>query len=283
VSTISGYFVERCIGTTCTSSDANFVQIASTTATNYADNSVTGSEQYTYRVRASDPFGNLSPYSNLASATTPTPPVTINFAQSNYADPQTSTSSVGVPYTLAQTAGNLNVVIIGWADSTSSVSSVMDSRGNGYIQAVGPTVQSGFLTQSIYYAKNIAGAPANGNTVTVSFNGAAAFPDIRILEYSGADPNSPLDVVAAGTGTNSPTNSGSATTTNASDLLLGASMVWTSNTSAGPGFTLRILTQPDHDIVEDQMVTTTGSYNATAPLNNSGPWIMQMIAFKAHP
>jgi hypothetical protein len=26
----------------------------------------------------------------------------------------------------------------------------------------------------------------------------------------------------------------------------------------------------------------TGSYSATAPLNNPGPWIMQMVAFKAH-
>jgi hypothetical protein len=46
---------------------------------------------------------------------------------------------------------------------------------------------------------------------------------------------------------------------------------------------LRMLTQPDHDVVEDQLVTTTGSYNATAPLTSSGPWIMQMVAFKAHP
>jgi hypothetical protein len=29
-------------------------------------------------------------------------------------------------------------------------------------------------------------------------------------------------------------------------------------------------------------VVTTGSYSATAPLNNPGPWIMQMIAIKAH-
>jgi hypothetical protein len=119
--------------------------------------------------------------------------------------------------------------------------------------------------------------------VTVTFNAAVAYPDIRILEYSGADVNSPLDVVMSGTGTSSPTNSGSVTTTNANDLILGASMVWTSNTAAGPGYTLRILTQPDHDIVEDMIVTAKGSYSATAPLNNSGPWIMQLVAFKAHP
>jgi len=221
--------------------------------------------------------------SNGMNFTVTTSTTGIAFVQSNYADPQTSNTTLSVPYTFAQTAGDLNVVAVGWADSTSSVNSVMDSMGNIYVPAVGPTVQAGFLSQSIYYAKNIKGAPANGNTVTVTFNGAAGYPDVRILEYSGADLNSPVDVVAAATGTNSPTNSGSVTTTNANDLIFGASMVWTSNTGPGPGFTLRILTQPDHEIVEDMTVGTTGSYAATAPLSNPGPWIMQMVAFKARP
>jgi hypothetical protein len=29
------------------------------------------------------------------------------------------------------------------------------------------------------------------------------------------------------------------------------------------------------------MVTATGSYSATAPINPSNPWIMQMVAFRA--
>jgi hypothetical protein len=213
---------------------------------------------------------------NTLSATT------IQYVQSNYADPQGVQSPVSVPFAAAQTAGNLNVVVVGWSDSTSNVSSVTDLMGNGYIRAVGPTVVSGYESQSIYYARNISAAPANGNAVTVTFNGPADYPDIRILEYSGADPTSPLDVVAANSGTNSPTNSGSATTTNANDLIFGASVVWTSNSGPGNGFTMRILTQPNHDIAEDEMVTATGSYSATAPLNASGPWIMQMVAFKAH-
>ena len=40
-----------------------------------------------------------------------------------------------------------------------------------------------------------------------------------------------------------------------------------------------MLTSPDGDIAEDQMVTATGSYSATAPLASAGPWIMQMVAF----
>jgi len=53
----------------------------------------------------------------------------------------------------------------------------------------------------------------------------------------------------------------------------------TSTTGAGTSFTSRILTSPDGDIAEDEMVTATGSYSATAPLA-SGDWIMQMVAFR---
>jgi hypothetical protein len=252
---------------------------SSTLTVTTAANTPVGSSTLT----VSGASGSLIHSINVTLVVSSTSVSNIQYVQSNYADPQTSNTSVSIPYTAAQTAGDLNVVVVGWCDSTSQVSSVMDTNGNAYTLAVGPTVQPGFMSQSIYYLKNIAGAAANGNTVTVTFNAAVAFPDIRILEYSGADTNSPLDVVMSGTGTSSPTNSGSATTTNAHDLILGASMVWTSNTAAGPGYTLRILTQPDHDIVEDMVVSTKGSYSATAPLNNAGPWIMQLVAFKAHP
>jgi hypothetical protein len=91
----------------------------------------------------------------------------------NSAVPQTPQSSVSVSYTAAQTAGNLDVVVVGWNDSTAVVNAVTDSRGNVYTRAVGPTVLAGVATQSIYYAKNIVAAPANGNGVTVQFSAPA--------------------------------------------------------------------------------------------------------------
>lgn len=71
------------------------------------------------------------------------------------------------------------------------------------------------------------------------------------------------------------------TTTNAPDLLVGANCVFTSTIGAGSGFAPRLLTKPDGDIVEDTVVTATGSYSATAPLGSPGPWVMQMVAFRA--
>ena len=138
--------------------------------------------------------------------------------------------------------GDLNVVVVGWNDSTATVSAVTDKSGNTYTLAVGPTVQTGVASQSIYYAKNIAAAAAGANVVTVTFSPAAAYPDIRILEYSGADPNIPVDVTAASSGSSATSSSGSVTTTNPTDLIFGANLVQTSTAGPGSDFTQRLLT-----------------------------------------
>src|SRR5205814_1959058 len=140
----------------------------------------------------------------------------------------------------------------------------------------------GGCTQSIYYADNILAAAAGANSVTVTFSAAEAFPDIRILEYSGADRANPVDVVASASGNSGTANSGAATTTNATDLILGADTVSTSS-GTGSGFTRRILSSPDNDIVEDKTTTNTGSNSATAPLSPAGLWVMQMVAFRTPP
>ena len=204
----------------------------------------------------------------------------ITYVQSNYATPQTPQSTVSVTFTDTQSTGDLNVVVVGWNDSSAVVNEVTDSSGNTYALGVGPTIQSGTATQSIYYAKKIAGAMAGKNTVTVTFAGAATSPDIRILEYAGADPIDPVDVTAANVGNSAFSSSGSAITTNANDLLFGANLVQMLTVGPGSGFTQRQLTLPDGDVAEDQAVTQIGTYSATAPLNAPGPWIMQMIAFR---
>jgi IPT/TIG domain len=200
----------------------------------------------------------------------------IHFVQVKSATPHPTSLSVAVTYSVAQTAGNLNVVEVGWNDTTSSVNSVTDSRGNGYVLAVGPTRGTG-LTQSIYYAKNIVGGT---NSVAVTFNKAAAVVDVRALEYSGLDTANPLDVTAAAAGTGTTGNSGAATTRSANELIVGAGMTAGAFTKAGTGFTSRIITSPDADIAEDQITTTPGSYSATAPTSSSTPWVMQMAAFQ---
>ena len=71
---VTGYKVERCSGTGCT----NFAQIGTTTGTgtNYKDTTVSAPNSYSYRVRATDAAGNLSTYSNVATAATTIGPAT---------------------------------------------------------------------------------------------------------------------------------------------------------------------------------------------------------------
>ena len=125
---------------------------------------------------------------------------------------------------------------MGWNDTTSTVSSITDSKGNTYTRAVGPTAGTA-LTQSIYYAKNIA---AGSNTVTVTFNKTAAYPDVRVLEYSGADKTNPLDVTAGASGS-ADRNSGTATTTSANEMVFGAGMTFRHLQRAG-----KRIHQPGH-------------------------------------
>jgi chitodextrinase len=63
---VSGYQLERCQGAGC----VNFAQIATPAGTSFSDSGLAASTSYSYRVRASDGSGNLSLYSNVASATT---------------------------------------------------------------------------------------------------------------------------------------------------------------------------------------------------------------------
>ena len=102
----------------------------------------------------------------------------ITFVQSNYAVPQTPQTTVTGTFPDTQAAGHLNVVVVGWNDSTATVTSVTDSAGNAYTQAVGPTVRAGQASQAMYFAPNI--GAASGNIVTVRFSSTAAYPDIRV-------------------------------------------------------------------------------------------------------
>ena len=204
----------------------------------------------------------------------------IAFVQVAYSVPSTAQSTVTVALSKAQAAGDTNVVAIGWSNSTSLVSSVTDTKGNTYNVAEGPTVQSGVQSQIIYVAKSIAAAAAGANTVTVKFSAAVPYPDVRVLEYSGLDPVSPVDVVAGATGASATSSSGSVTTTSPYEVIFSANYVTTSTNSAGNGFISRVVTSPDGDIAEDQIVTATGTYTGTAKLTSSGSWIMQTVALR---
>lgn len=69
---VTGYRVERCTGAGC----AAFAEIGTATTSTFASAGLAAATTYSYRVRAYDAAGNLSGYSNMASATTPSPVTT---------------------------------------------------------------------------------------------------------------------------------------------------------------------------------------------------------------
>ncbi|HEY7374437.1 MAG TPA: galactose oxidase-like domain-containing protein, partial [Polyangia bacterium] len=272
---VTGYHVERCAGDSC----ATFAEIGTTTDTTFADGGLAHGIPYSYRVRANDAAGNLGPYSPIATGATPVDTSPLLFVQGNYQVPQAPPQSVTVPFLAPQAAGDLNVVIVGWIDGTSLVDSVTDTAGNVYQLAIGPTVFTGVLSQSIYYAANIKASITN--SVTVTFNQAATYPDVRILQYHGLDANDPLDGVAGGSGSSDTSITPMVTTTSAMDLLVTGNDVETGVTAAGLDLTLRMITDPNGDLVADRVVTAAGSYDASASLLSAGSWVMQVAAFRA--
>lgn len=206
-------------------------------------------------------------------------------------------SVIQVPYA-PQTAGDLNLVVVGWNDISSTVDSVTDTAGNTYVLAAG-TVSSPFPTgnaapagasQAIYYAKNIVGGP---NTVIVTFNSYTTAQDIRILEYGtaggGLDPLSPLDTSSGASATASPASSGIATTFSANDLIFGSGSTTGAFSSIvqSCGTGCKMFGEPEGtgginqfgDIVEDALVTTAGPYQAAANFPD-GVAVMQMVALR---
>ena len=195
-----------------------------------------------------------------------------------------SKNVVAVPFTAAQTAGNLNVVVVGWSDTSATIASVKDSNGNTYALAAtteatavpAPGTEQIGVSQAIYYAKNII---AGTNTVTVTFNQNTGVQSVRIVEYAGLDPANPLDTSVGNTGTATTADSGPVTTNSANDLLFGAGTITTGFISNGEGFTT-VLLNGLGDIMEEQVVAAAGPYDATATLGRGG-WVMQLVAFRA--
>lgn len=202
----------------------------------------------------------------------------VKFVQANTAPPASFPAIA--TYATPQQAGDLNVVIVGWYMSATTLNGVNDNAGNAYRLAVGPDAQAANGTvQAIYYASNIAAWPG-GNTIAVLFGTSTPY-DIRILEYSGIAPGDPLDAMAVGFANMGSTIDSGTLTTHGHDLIVAGNVVDLTGmvTAPGPGFTLRVLS-PASSLVEDEEVLTAGTYSAQATQIDR-PWLMQAVAFAA--
>ena len=125
---------------------------------------------------------------NLYALTTTNQTAPLHLLQVNSATPQTNQSTVSVPF--LQDAGDLNVVAIGFSDSTSTITSVTDTAGNVY-QLAAPLTRGSGMSQAIYYAKNVKPAVPGNNSVTVQFSHTVPFADVRVAGVQRARPGQP--------------------------------------------------------------------------------------------
>lgn len=180
-------------------------------------------------------------------------------------------------FSKANIAGNLIVVHVLWGN-TGAVT-LTDTANNTYT-AVAPATrfENNQSSSQVFYAKNIAAAPANGNTLKATFGTSINnWAMVYAHEYSGMDKVSPVDVFGTTSGTGT-TMTGSLTTHQNNSLIFAAAIaVDSSVNSADSSYTVHSKLSGDWTMSKVQ--TTAGAVSASASRSN-GPWVLQMVAFK---
>ena len=178
-----------------------------------------------------------------------------------------------------------DLIVIAWqsdgGDMTNTMSSVTDSAGNIYVEAGAARSIDTNETDwnDIWYAKN-SKAGATSITVTPS---ASDFGGVVIWEFSGADPNAPLDQTATlNSQAGSPTPTGAPVTITAPnevivslvDVAYDASAI-----AAGNPFV------DDSNLLNNgwahYITSSSGTYSAQWTQNNSGTYGSSTVSFKA--
>ncbi len=155
---VTGYRLERCAGTGCTT----FVEIASPTMTSYVDTGLTASTLYRYQVRAIDAAGNLGSYSTIAQATTMgLPDTTAPSAPTDVSGAGVSISQINLTWT----ASTDNVAVTGYK---------VFRNGTQVGTSVTASFQDTALAVGTAYTYSISAYDAVGNTSDQSTSATAS-------------------------------------------------------------------------------------------------------------
>lgn len=192
-----------------------------------------------------------------------------------------SGTSTSVPFT-AQAVGDLLVVIMR-VNAPGNITSlaISDSVNGAWSQAATAGIGS-TNAFAIYYVKNTFVGNIGGILITPAPSQTCNF-QVCAAEYSGPLGSPLLDQAAASaTGTGSTSTSNSITTTQARELLVSMVGNVTANgltITAGAGFTFRAAAQGNAGL-EDEVVTSTGTYTASFGLGSSVTWTQLLASFR---
>jgi hypothetical protein len=210
------------------------------------------------------------------------------------AQSKTAGTSLAVTTNAAVASGD-DIIVAFAADPSATVSSVSDSAGNTYNQAVDVS-NSGDVRTYIFAAYNV-NALSSGSTITINHASVSARAAV-VSAFRGLANSAVLDQTHTGTGSStSPTSGATSTTTQADELLIGAIGMEGPNVD-NPGtwsnsFTdgLRLGTSfgsssgDDTDVTASmgwRIVGATGAYTAAkSGLATSRDWAAAIATFKA--
>lgn len=190
-----------------------------------------------------------------------------------------SVTSSTQTFTYATRTGDTGVVTLTWAPTSLTVSSVVDSNGNTYTSAIGPTMWAGTGYRSqVFYAKNMTGG-ATPATVTVTMSGSASVLAFFQHAYAGIDPTNPIVGTSEAVYTTAAGTFSSGNVTSAVDnAVVFGYCVPLGSATAGSGMTPRALN--NGNVTEDKYVSTAGAYAATAT-SGTTDLILQAVVFRA--
>ena len=270
---VTGYTVYRNGSSVGTTGGAN--------ATSFTDTTAAPSTTYSYTVDAFDGAGNHSAQSSPpVQATTPAAGA-ITAVQSGAISTPGRVSSAAIPLGGVVQAGDL---LVGWFaqyDSTGQVQ-VSDNVNGAWTRAgASTTFSNGGGDIALYYVQNSKAAPF-GLTVTVS-SSSPTYLEGAAGEYSGVATSAALDQAVAAKGNSASPNSGSTPAVGAGELVVGGIVTGGSpgNVTAGPGFTMRVMTSGESADLEDILASTAGPQAATATFSQATDWYSVVAVF--HP
>jgi uncharacterized repeat protein (TIGR01451 family) len=265
---VTGYALERCEGATCTS----FAQIATPSGTSHSDTGLTAGTAYRYRVRARDAAGNLSGYSNIASAQTQTPTLLI--------PDLTITKAHSGSFTRGQTGATYSITVSNVGNAaTSGTVTVTDTLPSGLTATAisgsgwSCTLATAACTRSTALA---AGSSYPVITVTVNVASTAASSVTNTARVSGggesntgndaaSDPTTIVSPVTFVSSYSFEEGSGTITEDEAGNNpgLLGTGLSWT--TAGKTGSALSFSSDSDYvDIGNGSTLQMTGSMSISA-------------------
>jgi hypothetical protein len=274
-SPITGYNVYR---SAAPGGEGSAALATGVTATNYTDTAVTNGTTYYYKVAAVNSIGT-SPQSNEASATpnVPSAAAYIGRVASATASSSRTTTTVTVGGS-GVAAGHTLVVSLLLSTTTSLTGAVTatDSAGNSYGVARDTNDGSNNDRTLVLVSVGVK-ALAAGGSVTLSYPSSSE-THVSVDEFSGV---TGIDSTAGATGTTASFSSGSAASSQSTDVLIGvvgadsaSSPTWASGWTKLPVLAI----SNDYLDTAYQMATAAGSYTASG--TSGGQWMAAIVALK---